>query len=126
LIDLMALEGFVAQSGSEWVGVLIYATREDGLEVVAVHAEHPGRGIGRALMDAARKRAEQERAPRLWLSTTNDNTRALRFYQQWGMDLIAVLFDEVARSRIVKPIIPEHGEHGIPIRHEIEFELRLH
>jgi ribosomal protein S18 acetylase RimI-like enzyme len=125
LIDLMTLDGFVAVSGDEWLGLLTYAPRPDGFEVVAIHAERQGMGVGRALMDAARARAVALGSARLWLSTTNDNIRALRFYQQWGMDLVAVLLDGVARSRLVKPIIPATGEHGIPIRHEIEFELRL-
>ena len=76
-------------------------------------------------MDGALARAREHRVARLWLSTTNDNIRAIRFYQEWGMDLCAVKFDEVARSRVVKPAIPLHGEHGIPIRHELEFELQL-
>lgn len=125
LIDGAALPGFVASDGPEWLGLLTYAIRDDGFEVVSIHTEREGHGVGRALMDAARARAVDLGARRLWLSTTNDNARAIRFYQQWGMDLVAVLFDEVARSRLVKPIIPLTGDHGIPIRHELEFELRL-
>jgi len=124
LIDLMALEGLVAVEGDDWLGMLMYANRADGFEVVAIHSERQGAGVGRSLMDAALATAKSFGADRLWLSTTNDNIRAIRFYQEWGMDLTAVLLDEVARSRKVKPVIPMHGEHGIPIRHEVEFELR--
>ncbi|GAA2448341.1 hypothetical protein GCM10010191_77240 [Actinomadura vinacea] len=59
-------------------------------------------------------------ADRLWLITTNDNLRALRFYQRYGFDLVAV-----ARSRALTPSIPEIGLDGIPIRHELELELPL-
>jgi hypothetical protein len=33
--------------------------------------------------------------------------------------------DAVARSRLLKPSIRRIGRDGIPIRHEIELELRL-
>ncbi|WP_208896861.1 GNAT family N-acetyltransferase [Streptomyces incarnatus] len=62
---------------------------------------------------------------RLWLVTTNDNVRDLRFYQRYGFDLVAVHRDAVARSRALKPTIPRLGMDGIPIRHELELELRL-
>ena len=41
------------------------------------------------------------------------------------MDLVALLRDGVARSRRVKPSIPLFDEDGVPIRHELEFELLL-
>ena len=76
-------------------------------------------------MDAARAVATAGDASRIWLVTTNDNLRAIGFYQRWGMDLVRVVRDGVTRSRLVKPSIPTVGEHGIPMRHELEFELVL-
>jgi len=60
---------------------------------------------------------------RLWLITTNDNLRALGFYQRLGLDLCALHRDAVAVARRLKPGIPLTGRAGIPIRHELEFEL---
>jgi ribosomal protein S18 acetylase RimI-like enzyme len=125
LVDALPLDGFVAVDGNERVGLLTYAVRRDELEVVSIHADREGEGIGRALMDAAGERARQLGVRRLWLVTTNDNVRAIRFYQRWGMDLVAVHRDEVERSRAVKPSIPLTGFDGVPIRHELEFELIL-
>ncbi len=62
---------------------------------------------------------------RIWLVTTNDNVRALRFYQRHGWDLVAVHRDAVTVARRIKPSIPLVGEDGIPIRHELELELVL-
>lgn len=62
---------------------------------------------------------------RLWLVTTNDNTRALRFYQRWGMDLCAFYRHGARRSRKAKPALPQLGADGIPLEHELEFELRF-
>jgi ribosomal protein S18 acetylase RimI-like enzyme len=84
-----------------------------------------GRGIGRALMDAAYDNAAAAGYRRLWLVTTNDNTRAFRFYQLWGMDMCAFYRHGVRRSRKIKPSLPERGAEGIPLDHEIEFELLL-
>ena len=67
--------------------------------------------------------AVQRRAPRLWLITTNDNVRAFAFYQRWGMDLRRLIRDGADASRRVTPSIPIIGTSGIPVRHELEFEL---
>jgi RimJ/RimL family protein N-acetyltransferase len=81
--------------------------------------------VGGALLEAMAERARQEGARRLWLVTTNDNIRAIRFYQKRGWDICALHRDAVAQSRKLKPQIPLTGEDGIPIRHEIEFEKYL-
>ncbi|MNV93512.1 hypothetical protein D3C71_1882140 [compost metagenome] len=61
----------------------------------------------------------------MWLITSNDNTRAIRFYQKRGLDLKAVHRDAITEARKLKPSIPLIGMDGIPIRHELEFELTL-
>jgi ribosomal protein S18 acetylase RimI-like enzyme len=127
LIDAGPLPGFVAVAGGVRVGLLLYSypAGGDGVEVVSVQAEPQGAGVGRALMDAVLDHARQIGAGRIWLVTTNDNTRAIRFYQQWGMDLTALVPDGAAASRRVKPSIPVVGHDGIPLRHELEFTLTL-
>ena len=102
-----------------------YAARDGGMEIVTIESLVEGLGIGTALMDAARELATAGGASRLWLVTTNDNIRAIGFYQQWGMDLVGVVRHGVTRSRLLKPSIPIVGQHGIPMRHELEFELGL-
>ena len=125
LVDAVDLDGFVAIEGPERVGLLTYALRGREFEIVTVHVDHEHSGSGRALMDAARDRANHLRARRMWLTTTNNNFRAFRFYQRWGMDLVAFYRDGVAQSRLVKPSIPLVDGEGIPVRHELEFELLL-
>ncbi len=125
LIDASVLPGFVATDGGRPVGLLTYDAAHGECEVVAIISTEEGRGIGRALMDAARDHAAAAGYHRLWLITTNDNTRAFRFYQLWGMDLCAFYRHGVRRSRKVKPSLPERGADGIPLDHELEFELLL-
>jgi ribosomal protein S18 acetylase RimI-like enzyme len=125
LVDAAELPGFVAEVDGRRAGLVTYARRGDELEIVTIHVDEEGRGVGRALMDAVVSRARDEGVRRIWLTTTNDNLRAVAFYQRWGMDLVALIRDGVAASRLVKPSIPMVGRNGIPIRHELEFELLL-
>ena len=125
LIDASVLPGFVAIDGGKPIGVLAYDVANGECEVVAIVSTEERRGIGRALMDAAHGHAVAAGCRRLWLITTNDNARAFRFYQLWGMDLCAFYRHGARRSREVKPSLPERGTDGIPLDHELEFELLL-
>jgi len=93
--------------------------------VVTINAFPQGSGAGTALIEAAAAAAREAGARRLWLITTNDNLRALRFYQRRGFRLSALHRDALERSRELKPSIPEIGLDGIPLRDELELELRL-
>jgi ribosomal protein S18 acetylase RimI-like enzyme len=116
-----ACPGFVAELDGRPAGLVLLAEREDGLEVVALVALEPGVGVGGALLAAVEHEAARC-GTRAWLITTNDNLEALRFYQRRGWELVALHRDAVTEARRQKPEIPETGEHGIPIRHELEFE----
>ena len=116
-----ACSGFVASLDGRPAGLALLAEREDGLEVVALLALEPGAGVGGALLAEVEREAAR-RGVRAWLITTDDNTRALRFYQRRGWELVALHRDAVAEARRLKPEIPETGDDGIPIRHELELE----
>ena len=82
--------------------------------------------MGRELLNEARQIAVDRGCTRLWLITTNDNTRAIAFYEAWGMSRVAEHLGAVDRSRAsLKPTISTHGANGAPIRDEFEYELRL-
>ncbi|GAA3135932.1 GNAT family N-acetyltransferase [Nonomuraea salmonea] len=104
--------------------MLTYADRGGSLEVITINAVVPGKGVGAALLDAVRAVAVAQGLSRLTLITTNDNTHALRFYQRYGFDLVALHRNAVDRARDLKPDIPAESD-GIPIRHELELELLL-
>jgi ribosomal protein S18 acetylase RimI-like enzyme len=124
LVDLATLPTLVAWLDGERAGLLTYLAKGGDWEVVSIDAAVPERGVGSALLTAVRTTAEQAGAQRLWLITTNDNVRAIRFYQRNGFDLAALHRDGVTRSRAVKPSIPLEID-GIPLRHELEFEVLL-
>ena len=55
----------------------------------------------------------------LWLTTTNDNLDALRFYQRRGFRLAEMRAGAIERYRGRKPSIPLLGEFAIPLRDEL-------
>ena len=92
--------------------------------MLTLHAAHRHRGTGTALIEAIETLARDAGCTRLWLITTNDNVDALRFYQRRGFRLAKLHAGAVddARARL-KPGIPRVGDHGIPLRDELELEL---
>ena len=121
LRDVLTLPGFVARRARDPVGLVTYHVVDDECEVVSIN----GPGVGGALLDAAVAQARRLGCRRVWLVTTHDNVRALRFYQRHGWDLVALHRDAVTQARRLKPSISEYGQDGIPIRHELELELLL-
>ncbi|GHJ55908.1 N-acetyltransferase [Nonomuraea sp. TT08I-71] len=124
--DLRELPTLVAVDGAGgFAGALVHRLADDGLEVVSLAATSPGTGAGSALLSAAEAVATAAGADRLWLVTTNDNLRALRFYQRRGLRIVAVDPGAVDRARAVKPSIPYLGEDDIPLHDELRLERRL-
>ena len=119
------LPGFVAERDGEPVGLVTYRVDGAECEVMSVDSLLPNRGIGTALLARVEAAARAAGCRRLSLVTTNDNLNALRFYQKRGLVLVALRPGAVERGRRLKPEIPLVGEHGIPIRDELELELRL-
>jgi len=119
------LPGFVAVRGDEKLGLVTYHIADHACEIITLNSLQPGIGIGSALIDAVRQRARQADCQRLFLMTTNDNIDALRFYQKRGFVLVAVHRNAAEEARKLKPQIPLVGEHGIPLRDEIELEMML-
>ena len=123
LLDVLALPGFVAEHGGRPIGLVTYRLENDECELAFIGALERHAGVGTALLDALLRAVSE--CERIWLVTTNDNLEALRFYQRRGFVLSALrpgAVDE-ARERL-KPQISTLGEFGIPLRDEIELELR--
>ncbi|MFC1482141.1 GNAT family N-acetyltransferase, partial [Candidatus Neomarinimicrobiota bacterium] len=118
------LPGFIALESDQPVGLITYSLQNGDCEVVSLDSLVSGRGIGSSLVNAVAEEASQEGCRRVWLITTNDNTKALRFYQMIGFELVKVHRDAIKESRILKPEIPEKGMDNIPIRDEVELEMR--
>lgn len=125
LYDGTELPGLVAELDGAPVGLLLYDISDGELHVVYLASTVERVGAGTSLLDAAIALGHDQGCRRAWLVTTNDNVTAFRFYQRRGWELVAVHLDSLEESRRLKPTIPLVGHEGIPIRHEIEFEVRI-
>lgn len=109
----------------EWIGLLTFFVKGDECEVTSLDSLREGQGIGTKLMNAVMDEARKQKCRRVLLITTNDNLRALGFYQKRGFELVAIHRGAVNESRKIKPSIPLTGFDGIPLRDEIELEMIL-
>jgi GNAT superfamily N-acetyltransferase len=116
------LQGFATE---DWDGVVTYCVRNGECEIISLDSLQEGRGIGTALIKAVVEEARGHGCRRVVLSTTNDNLEALGFYQRRGFTLVQVLPGAVDESRKLKPGVPTIGRNRIPLRDEIELEMRL-
>jgi N-acetylglutamate synthase-like GNAT family acetyltransferase len=119
------LPGFVAEENGQVLGLATYRMVHDECELMSLDSLIEGQGIGAQLLQAVIETARQAGLRRLYLSTTNDNMNALRFYQKRGFRFCALRPGAVMATRQLKPSIPLVGFEGIPIRDELELEMDL-
>jgi len=119
------LDGFLAWEGGEIMGLITLTHSDEGCEIVSLDSLREDKGIGTALIEKVIEAARAKGCKRLFLITTNDNLRALGFYQKRGFEISAIHRGAVNESRKIKPSIALVGENGIPLRDEIELEMML-
>jgi GNAT superfamily N-acetyltransferase len=122
--DAGRLPALVADRGGR-CGLITYRVVGEACLIVSLDAVEKGRGIGTRLVETLVDRARAAGCGRISVATTNDNLDALRFYQRRGFVIAAVHVGAIAAARRIKPAIPLVGEHGIPIRDEVEFTRLL-
>ena len=119
------VSGFLALDGNEWIGLVTYTFSDTDCEIVSIDALRENEGIGTTLIEKVIEEAKANQCRRVHLTTTNDNLRALGFYQKRGFQLCALRVNAMEATRKLKPEIPAIGENGIPLRDEIELEMLL-
>ena len=118
-------EALIAEEGGKAAGLLTFRAEDGEIEILTFNAIAPRQGVGSRLVERLATEARARKVKRLWLVATNDNLDALRFYQRRGFDICCLHRDAADEARKLKPLIPLVGSFGIPIRHEIELEMRL-
>ena len=114
------LPGFVAEIGNQPVGQITIAFEPGRCEIITLSVTEESRGIGSALLAAAVANCAVRGYCQVTLTTTNDNLRALAFYQKRNWRLLAIHAGMMDRYRAQNPAIPEIGLNGIPLRDELE------
>ena len=117
--------GFVAVDGDRRVGVVTYEIGGDACMIGLLQSLDEGRGIATELVETVAAFAREHGCSRLWVVTTNDNSRARHFYEGLGFRLAAVRGGAVTESRRLKPTIPLVDQSGVPVTDEIELERSL-
>ena len=118
------LNGFVALNQEEVVGFVLYHVENNECEIIALYSDIENIGIGTALIKTMKDFTIKNNYRRLFLITTNDNVRAISFYQKNEFSIAAIHVDTIKNSRKLKPQIPMIADNGLPIRDEIEFEIK--
>ncbi len=123
----LELDGLIAEVDGRAVGLVTWSVLPGGyqFEVVTLSATLEGAGVGEKLLDHALHEASRRGCSRAFLTTTNDNMRALRFYQKRGWKLCVLHKGQVDEARRRRPFIPRVGLNGIPLRDELELEVWL-
>lgn len=126
IYNIVDLPGFICKHNGKIAGLITYHIAKMDCEIVTLNSEIKDKGLGTRLINKVINVAKKNQCKRVWLITTNDNVNAIRFYQKRGFDWVGFYRDAMIESRKLKSEIPWFGNDGIPIRHEIEFEYRLH
>ncbi len=124
-INLGNADGFYASEDNRIVGLITYRIANNEMEIMSLDSLNEKKGIGTSLLDKAIQTAKDVGCLRIMLVTTNDNLSALQFYQKRGFDITRLHHNAVEESRKIKPQIPLTGSNGIPIKHEIELEMKI-
>ena len=125
VIDGTKLDGFIAVDGKDIVGLITYMIDGNECEIISLNSFVENKGIATRLIKEVENIAKENNCYRLKLVTTNDNIRAIEFYQRRGFVFANIYINAIEVSRKLKPQIPMYADNGLPIRDEIEFEKLL-
>jgi ribosomal protein S18 acetylase RimI-like enzyme len=119
------LPGFAVFESDDCVGLVTYEIAREACEIVTIDALREGSGVGTMLLDAVVDAARSAGCTRVQLLTTNNNLRALAFYQKRGFRLVGLVPGAIDEQRKLKPSISEVDSAGLPIRDELHLELPI-
>ncbi len=125
IIDGTKLDGFLAMKDNEIIGLITYMIENNECEIISLNSFEENKGIATRLINIVKALAIKKNCTRLKLITTNDNIRGIEFYQKRGFVFANIYINAIENSRKLKPEIPLYSDNGLPIRDEIEFEIKL-
>lgn len=125
LIPLLEQDGFVAYLHNQMVGLISYQISAKSCDIISLDSLIENQGIGSQLLTLVEKMALSQHLTEIRLVTTNDNLKALAFYQKRGYYLDQLYPNAATQARQLKPSIPLIAANGILIRDELELRKEL-
>lgn len=119
------LPGFIAIDNNSIVGLITYDIVNKECEIVSLDSLIENEGCGTKLIEYVIEKAKIKKCKNVWLITTNDNTKAIRFYQKRGFIMSGFYYDSIKQARKIKKEIPIVGMNGIKILSEIELRKEI-
>ena len=125
IVDLKNIDGFYIEDKNNIIAVITYRIVGFSLEIISLDSVYENKGIGSLLINKIKAFANECNLKNIIVIITNDNLRALGFYQRRGFVLNKVFFDSIKQARKLKSEIPIKNKNGILIRDEIELKFVL-
>jgi len=119
---LNSLPGFIVIKNSQILGIALYDIAQKSYEIVAMTSFISNTGIGSMLLQKSIETAHHKECEKIWLVTTNDDLESLSFFQKRKFELVKIHRHSITRLReeSEEETIPIIGNHGIPLKHELE------
>ena len=80
------LPGFIYKEDEKIIGLITYKIKNDDCEIVTLNSKLENKGLGTSLLNKVIDFSRKNSCKRIWLITTNDNTKVIRFYQKKGFE----------------------------------------
>lgn len=125
IVDMTSVDGFFIEQGGNIAALITYIINGGICEITSLNSLIEGKGIGSSLVEDVIASAKKHKCKKIIVVTTNDNIGAIRFYQKRGFEIARLYRNSLNKARELKPSIPLIGDNGIPLMHEIEFEMIL-
>jgi len=97
---------WIAQIKDMIVGVIVLTTYPDHLllENIAVHPDHGGKGIGKALIRLAESECAEQRLHEIRLSTHRDIAENINLYKHLGWHVIDDIGNKIHMSKTIETV----------------------
>lgn len=122
---LEELPGILAYDKEEIFGFLTYNIDDNYLEIISLNSYLENFGVGTNLLKMCEDLAVKAGIQTIKVTITNENIKALYFYQKRGYRIVEILPNEASKGRKIHPNIPYVGENGIQVTDEIILLKRL-
>lgn len=123
--DLKDEAGFVCYDRDKVIGLITYRISNNRCEILSLNSNTENQGIGTALIEKVKEYAKINNCSILHTITTNDNLRAIGFFQKRGFHLAKLYVNAMDNVRKIKPEVPVKGDNNIPLNDELEFEMNI-